>query len=68
MELIFQSFAFHQIFHDELSHWAAADVAVADEQNPCHILKPLESIDISGLAGVLRHFLPLILLAYPGIK
>ena len=45
-----------------------SSVAVADEQNPCHILKPLESIDISGLAGVLGHFLLLTLLAYPGIK
>ena len=44
------------------------DDAVADEKYSCHILKPLESIDIPGLAGVLRHFLPLILLAYPGIK
>ena len=42
--------------------------AVADEQDFCHILKPLESIDIPGLAGVLRQFLLLILLAYPGIK
>jgi hypothetical protein len=31
--------------------------AVADEQNFCHILKPLEPIDISGLAGVLRQFI-----------
>ncbi len=47
---------------------STSDIAVADEQNPCHILKPLESIDISGLAGVLGHFLLLTLLAYPGIK
>ncbi|MCI8524617.1 MAG: hypothetical protein HFF17_01585 [Oscillospiraceae bacterium] len=45
-----------------------AIVDMADEKYSCHILKPLESIDIPGLAGVLRHFLPLILLAYPGIK
>ena len=41
---------------------------MADEQNSCHILKPLECIDIPGLAGVLRNFLPPILLVYPGIK
>jgi len=43
-------------------------MTVADEQNFCHILKPLERVDISGLADVLRQFLLLILLAYPGIK
>ena len=41
---------------------------MADEKYFSHILKPLECIDIPGLAGVLRQFLLLILLAYPGIK
>lgn len=42
--------------------------AVADEKYSCHILKPLECIDIPGIAGILRYFLLFILLAYPGIK
>lgn len=46
----------------------AEGIAVADEKYSCHILKPLESVDIPSLAGVLRHFQMLILLAYPGIK
>nr|WP_300916511.1 hypothetical protein [uncultured Acetatifactor sp.] len=43
-------------------------LAVADKKYLCHILKPLERIDIPGLAGVSQHFLLFILLAYPGIK
>ena len=41
---------------------------MADEKYLCHILKPLENIDIPGIAGVLRYFLLFIFLAYPGIK
>ena len=41
---------------------------MADEKYSCHILKPLEWIDIPGIAGVLRHFLLFIFLTYPGIK
>ena len=41
--------------------------AVADEKYSCHILKPLESIDIPGLAGVLRHLPLRILRAQMGV-
>lgn len=47
---------------------STSDIAVADKKYLCHILKPLERIDIPGLAGVSQHFLLFILLAYPGIK
>ena len=42
--------------------------SMADVKYFSHILKPLERVDIPGFADVLRQFLLLILLAYPGIK
>ena len=37
----FQPRLFHQIFHHEFSHWAAADIAVADKKYPRHLCAPI---------------------------
>ena len=40
-EFRLQTCFLHQIFHHELGHWAAADVAVAHKQDLCHWLESI---------------------------